>query len=271
MRLALLALLALACALPASAAGTPYTAPGNKVLWGGQGGYTAAHIADFERQSGKHPAVFNYFIDWGAQDGWLVARLQEARRLGSNALLSVSTSGTGITPRDLAGGEGDNFLLRLNGLIAGHGDVVYLRPLSEMNNGQNPYSAYDLSGRPRGPAFSTRQFKRAWRRLALILRGGDVAAIDGRLRSLGMPPVRTGAAELPRPKVALMWVPLSFGNPEIPKNHPKHLSGRRLRRLGGHDLVLALPSKLGYAVHLQLPALAGQAVRVRRVGGVGRG
>jgi hypothetical protein len=96
-RLALLALLALACALPASAAGTPYTAPGNKVLWGGQGGYTAVHIADFERQSGKHPAVFNYFIDWGAQDGWLVARLQEARRLGSNGLLSVSTSGTGIT------------------------------------------------------------------------------------------------------------------------------------------------------------------------------
>jgi hypothetical protein len=34
--------------------------------------------------------------------------------------------------------------------------------------------------------------------------------------------VRTGADELPRPKIALMWVPLSFGNPEIEKNHPRH-------------------------------------------------
>jgi hypothetical protein len=221
-RLALLALLVLACLVPASAAGAPYTAPGKKVLWGGQGGYTARHIADFERQSGKHPAVFNYFIDWDAEDGWLGARLQDAQRLGSNAMLSLSTSGTGISPRELAAGDGDSFLLRLNGLIAGHGDAVYLRPLSEMNNGNNPYSAYDLSGRSRGPAFSTRQFKRAWQRLALILRGGDVAAIDARLRSLGMPSVRTGAAELPRATVALMWVPLSFGNPEIPKNHPKH-------------------------------------------------
>jgi hypothetical protein len=221
-RLTLLALLALACAVPVSAAGAPYTAPGNKVLWGGQGGYTGGHIADFERQSGKHPAIFNYFIDWGSQEGWLGGRLQDARRLGSRAMLSLSTSGTGITPRDLATGDGDNFLLRLNSLIAAHGEVVYLRPLSEMNNGNNPYSPYDLSGRARGPAFSTRQFKHAWRRLALIVRGGDVAAIDATLRTLGMPPVRTGAAALPRPKVALMWVPLSFGNPEIPRNHPKH-------------------------------------------------
>jgi hypothetical protein len=37
-----------------------------------------------------------------------------------------------------------------------------------------------------------------------------------------MPPVRTGANLLPGAKVALMWVPLSFGNPEIAKNHPQH-------------------------------------------------
>jgi hypothetical protein len=137
-------------------------------------------------------------------------------------MLSVETSGTGISPAELARGAGDTFLVRLGGLMAAHGQVVYLRPLSEMNNGRNPYSAYDLSGRPRGPAFSTRQFKLAWRRLALIVRGGEVAAIDDRLRRMGLPAVRTGAAELPRPKVALMWVPLSFGNPEIARNHPKH-------------------------------------------------
>jgi hypothetical protein len=211
--------------LPVPAAAAPYTAPGNKVLWGGQGGYSSAHIRDFAQQSGKHPAVFNYFIEWRANDPtfhWLGFRLQDAEREGTRALLSVETSGTGIDNAELANGAGDTFLVRLNGLMAEHGQVVYLRPLSEMNNGNNPYSAYDLSGRSRGPAFSTRQFKRAWRRLALIVRGGPLDAIDARLRRMGMPPVRTGAAELPRPKVALMWVPLSFGNPEIARNHPRH-------------------------------------------------
>ena len=218
-----LALLALT--LPVSAAAEPYTAPGNKVLWGGQGGYTPGHIRDFAQQSGKHPAVFNYFIEWKANDPtfhWLGFRLQDALSQGSRAMLSVETSGTGISNAELANGAGDTFLVRLNQLMAQHGQIVYLRPLSEMNNGKNPYSAYDLSGRSRGPAYSTGQFKRAWRRLALIVRGGPVDAIDSRLRKMGLPPVRTGAQELPEPKVALMWVPLSFGDPEIPKNHPRH-------------------------------------------------
>ena len=36
------------------------------------------------------------------------------------------------------------------------------------------------------------------------------------------PPVQTGAAALPNPQVALAWVPLTFGNPEIARNHPRH-------------------------------------------------
>ena len=107
-------------------------------------------------------------------------------------------------------------------LLDEHGEVVYLRPLSEMNNANNPYSAYDRSGNSRGPAFTTAWFKKAWRRLALVVRGGGVAKINSKLRRLGLPPVKTGAEELPRPQVALMWVPLSFGNPEIEKNHPNH-------------------------------------------------
>jgi hypothetical protein len=215
----------LALALPASLGAAPHTAPGNKVLWGGQGGYSAGHIRDFATQSGKHPAVFNYFIEWEANDPtfhWLGFRLQDAENQGSRAMLSVETSGTGLSNADLARGGGDNFLVRLNGLIAEHGHVVYLRPLSEMNNGNNPYSAYDLSGRSRGRAYSTGNFKKAWRRLALIVRGGQVATINGKLRRMGLPPVRTGANFLTRAPVSLMWVPLSFGNPEIPKNHPKH-------------------------------------------------
>ena len=52
--------------------------------------------------------------------------------------------------------------------------------------------------------------------------GCAASSIDARLRRLRMPAVRTSAAELARTQVAFLWVPLSFGNPEIARNHPRH-------------------------------------------------
>jgi hypothetical protein len=225
MRAPALAALCCALALPTAAHGSAYQPSAGNVFWGGQGGYSAGHIAGFAQQSGKHPAVFNYFISWRATGSalhWLSLRLADSTRMRARTLLSVAPEETRLTPAELARGAGDGFLVALCRLLAEQGQVTYLRPLSEMNNGNNPYSAYDLSGRPRGPEYSAREFKRAWRRLALVVRGGDVAAINERLRALGMPPVQTDAVELPVPQVALLWVPLSFGNPEIAKNHPRH-------------------------------------------------
>jgi hypothetical protein len=212
-------------ALPAPASAGTFLPPAEKVYWGGQGGYSQAHIRDFAQQSGKHPAVFNYFISWRASESsfhWLSYRLADARAQNTAAMLSVAPEDTGLTPRDLAQGKGDAFLVGLNRLLAEHGEVTFLRPLSEMNNANNAYAPYDLTGRSRGRANAVGQLKDAWRRVALIIRGGAVAAIDAKLRRLHMPPVRTAASELPRAPVALMWVPLSFGNPEIARNHPRH-------------------------------------------------
>jgi hypothetical protein len=226
MRVATLLVLAVAAlaAAPAGASAAAYTAPHGKVLWGGQGGYDASDIRNFAAQSGKHPAVYNFFISWNASDSalhWLSFRFAYAKAERSAVMLSVSPEETRLSPRDIARGEGDAFLIALNRLIVESAVVTYLRPLSEMNNGNNPYSPYDLMGRPRGEAYSVRQFIRAWRRIALIVRGGPYALLNRKLRRLGMPPVRT-AEDLPRAAVALMWVPLSFGNPEIAKNHPRH-------------------------------------------------
>ena len=222
--IAFLAAALLLLALPSAAAAAGFLPPTGQVYWGGQGGYSQAHIRDFELQSGKHPAVFNYFISWRASKSsfhWLSYRLADARAQHTAAMLSIAPEDTGLSPRDIARGKGDAFLVGLNGLLAEHGQVTFLRPMSEMNNGGNSYAPYDLSGRSRGRANSVSAFRSAWRRVALISRGGPVAVIDARLRRLRLPPVRTTAAALPRPPVALMWVPLSFGNPEIPKNHPR--------------------------------------------------
>jgi hypothetical protein len=217
------AVLALVGAAPASA--DTLLPPAGKVFWGGQGGYEEWHIADFERQSGKHPAVYQYFVSWRAAPrdlNFVAGRLARAAAQRARALLHVSTTGTGLTPGAIARGEGDRFLVELGRLLEEHGGPVYLRPLSEMNNANNPYSPYDHRGRSRGRAYSPRAFRAMWRRLALVLRGGEVASIDRTLARLRQSPVRTDARELPSPRVALMWVPLSFGNPEIARNHPRH-------------------------------------------------
>jgi hypothetical protein len=220
-----LLLACLAPALPAAAHAASYAPPPGSVFNSGIGGYDPGAPDAFGRQAGKHPAVYQYFVSWRAGRSdvhWLDGLLRSTERARSRTMFAISTKGTRLTPAGIARGEGDAFLLALNRLLTDHGHPVYLRLLSEMNNGNNPYSAYTLSGRSRGRAYSTGQFKRAWRRAVLVVRGGDVATVDRGLGRLGMPPVRTAAETLGRPKVAFMWVPLSYGNPEIPRNHPRH-------------------------------------------------
>jgi hypothetical protein len=101
------------------------------------------------------------------------------------------------------------------------GEPAYARLLAEMNQANNGYSAFDRNGRSRGPAHSTKAFRAAWRRSALILRGGPVAAIDKQLRALRLPAVKGDSEDLPRPQVALLWVPQTEGSPAIAANAPR--------------------------------------------------
>jgi hypothetical protein len=126
-----------------------------------------------------------------------------------------------ITPRGIARGEGDRYLLSLNRRIAEAAEPVYVRLLAEMNQANNGYSAFDRNGRSRGPAHSTKAFRAAWRRSAPILRGGPVAAIDKQLRALRLPAVKGDSEDLPRPQVALLWVPQTEGSPAIAANAPR--------------------------------------------------
>src|SRR3954453_1165760 len=114
-----LAVVALA-AVPAGASAAAYKAPHGKVLWGGQGGYSAGDIRDFERQSGLHPALYNYFISWNGSDSalhWLSFRFADASAQHTAVMLSLSPENIRLTPRDIANGEGDSFLLKLNRAI----------------------------------------------------------------------------------------------------------------------------------------------------------
>lgn len=225
MRRALLIAVSACLLAPAAAAAAPYAPAPGTVFHSGIGGYGPDAVDAFATQSGKRPAVYQYFVSWKSarpDQGFMERMLRQTAASGARTMFAVSTQGTGLTPGAISRGEGDGFLVAMNRMLAEHGRPAYLRLLSEMNNGANPYSAYDLSGRPRGRAFSVRAFRKAWRRAVLVIRGGDVAGLNSKLVRMGMAPVRVDGVALPQPAVAFLWVPLSFGNPEIARNHPRH-------------------------------------------------
>jgi beta-mannanase len=125
-----------------------------------------------------------------------------------------------VTPRGIATGQGDTYLLELGQRIADYGGVTYIRLMSEMDGHWNAYCAYTAGGRSKGPAYSTAMFRQAWRRTVIVIRGGPVAAVNAKLHSLHMPPVHTGGRDLPQPKVSFLWVPQVEGAPAIAANSP---------------------------------------------------
>jgi hypothetical protein len=219
MRLALAIAAAVLLVLAPAAPAAPLLPPPGKVFAGVTGGQS---VDLFQRQTGARPQVFGFFTKFSGSNEFI---FRGAEHANARLMLHISTQdGYGtrevVTPRGIARGEGDRYLVNLNRRIAEYGAPTYIRLMAEMNQANNGYSAFDRSGRSRGPAHSTRAFKQAWRRATLILRGGPVAALDARLRALHLPPVRTAAAELPQPQVAMVWVPQTRGTPDIPANMP---------------------------------------------------
>jgi hypothetical protein len=211
------ALAALLVAAPARA--NVFGPPPGKVFTGLSG---SESTSQFSSQVGKHPAVFGFFTQWYGGNSYAFA---DARAAHSRLMLHISTNhGYGepehITPLGIAQGRGDSYLLSLNRKIADFGEPVYIRLMAEMNQTNNAYCAFNRDGSSRGPAHSTQAFKNAWRRSALLLRGGPVSSIDAKLAALHVPPVagKDGGDELPEPQVAMLWVPQTEGSPAIARN-----------------------------------------------------
>jgi hypothetical protein len=215
-RLTLAALLAalLAIAAAPAAHAEPYLPPAGQVLSGVASG---RDVADFEQRTGRHPAVWQFWVQWGDTFHYAFDRSAQAR---TRLMVHVSTAAAQnqpgrVTPGQIARGEGDAYLLSLNRWIAERGAPVYVRLMGEMNNCDLAYSAYDCDGTRRSPDHSARRFVQAWRRAVTIVRGGDVAAIDARLRALGLPPVRGATGALPAAQAAFVWSPMTGGSPMI--------------------------------------------------------
>ena len=192
-----LALALLAClVVPATASADPYLPPPGKVWNGLTAGFDAS---DFERRAGKHPAIWQHFVAWGGNYQYTI---DNSRRAHARLMYHLSTSkGQNLperfSPGQIARGAGDGFLLALTRDIAAAGAPTYVRPFGEMNNCNNAYAAHSCSGGRRDADHSAATLIKAWKRVHIVMHGGDVAAMNARLARLGLPRVQTDAATIP--------------------------------------------------------------------------
>ncbi len=242
---ALAAVAALALAGAASASADQLEPRGKKVWFGVSDTGDPAQFGEFSKAVHKHPAVIESFRTWGSDFPDSIERWQTAR---ARPMIHITTADNNdgheiVTPRAIAKGDGDDYLVRLNRLFYEKEMRAYVRPLGEPNRCLNVYASYDCAGGGRDSAHKPRWYKLAFRRIYVIVHGGGKAgAIDRRLREAGLPPLRSDVGGLPKAPVAVVWSPLPSGSPTVPQNRPRHFyPGSRWVDWVGTDFYASYP------------------------------
>ena len=195
-----------------TASARPSGAPsGGKLLLG----IVGPDPAGFDRLTGKHHTLHVLFGAFTGDVATLVSTEHAAKRL---PVLSLPASGT---PAAVAGGSEDARYVTLAAALNATGEDVWVRIVPEMNGAWNAWCAFDESGRSRGRAYAPRQFVRAFRRIAVILRGGSAAEMNAGLRAAGLQPLRAGQDISPSGRIEIVWNPQGHGTPFIDANGPR--------------------------------------------------
>lgn len=199
--------------------------PPGKVFFGATDTGDSAQFGEFTTALDKHPAVIETFRSWGSDFPESIQRWQAAR---ARPMLHITTADPNdghelISPRGIAYGHGDGYLIRLNRLFWKKKMRAYIRPLGEPNRCRNVYASYDCSGHLRDSAHKPRWLRLAFRRVFIVVRGGGKRRqINARLRAAGLPHLRSHLGGLPKAPVELIWSPLPAGSPTVPHNRPRH-------------------------------------------------
>jgi len=241
--LAVVALLALALS---AAAGAGLLEPRGKKVWFGVSDTgDPADFGAFSTDTAHHPAVIQSFRTWGSDFPESIRRWQTAR---ARPMLHITTADNNdghelITPAQIAAGAGDRYLVRLNKLFYEKEMRAYVRPLGEPNRCLNVYAAYDCAGASRGPEHSPRAYKKAFRRIYVIVHGGGKAkTINRRLAEAGLAPLSVDVPGLAKAPIAVVWSPLPSGSPTVPHNRPRYFyPGSRWVDWAGTDFYAGYP------------------------------
>jgi hypothetical protein len=210
-----------------SASALTLVPPKPDVFFGVSDRGTTAEFNEFSEMVGKHPALLQTFHPWGNS---LNEAYERWRETGTRPILHISTANDQtlaemITPEQIALGGGDNYLLQLNDFFATRGLPAYIRPLGEPNRCLNVWSPFNCDGSPKGGEHTAGWYKQAFRRIAIIVRGGaSLEGINAGLAQIGLPPLnRTkgpNPTSLPAAPVSMIWSPLPAGSPRVKGNFP---------------------------------------------------
>jgi hypothetical protein len=180
----------------------------------------------FAAQTGQRSDVGHIYLGWGQGSSWGSSFDRIVPKLGRVPLISITTfhwpsKAETLTPLQIARGAGDDYLIALSAAVArANLDVFYVRPLAEMTGWWNPWCAYTRSGRAKGGAHSTANFRKAFARMYLLLHGGPAPELNARLGRLGLPGVRSDLPENPFPRLRVIWNPQAHGDPQVAGNTP---------------------------------------------------
>lgn len=183
----------------------------------------AGDPARFQTQTGQQSVVRSFFLGWQQGQTWGKPFARMLELMGPVPMFHIGTKGRNrkeaITPRRIADGAGDGYLIVLSQGVSGYGRLVYGRLLAEGNHCARNYAAFTCEGASRGPQYAPDAHADAFYRFAAILHGGTSAQINAKLARRGLP--RYNGPDLPvnPPRLLrLIWNPLGGARPTIPEN-----------------------------------------------------
>ena len=182
--------------------------------------------ARFAGQTGQRTDVGHSYLGWDQGSRWGSSFDRIVPKLSRVPMISITTfhwpsKAETLTPLQIARGAGDDYLIALNAAVArANLNVFYVRPLAEMTGWWNPWCAFTRSGKAKGGAHSTANFRKAFARMYLLLHGGTADELNARLARLGLPGVRADLPVNPFPRLRVIWNPQAHGDPQVPGNTP---------------------------------------------------
>jgi len=216
-------------ATAAAASGEVLNTPPGQVFFGVTDTGQVEDFQAFSDSVGKHPAVIQTFHPWGNSLHYAIPRwgVAQARPMLHISTIDDQTGAELITPQGIATATSDDYLIRLNSSFATRQILAYIRPLGEANRCLNAWSSYTCSGSLRGESYTPYWYKQAFRRIAIIVRGGGTLAdINAKLAAVNLLPLDRRAKNglepdsLPLAPVSMVWSPLPGGSPNTKRNRP---------------------------------------------------